>query len=82
MDAGWSSASELKKRTEIKMCKRTHGLAGRAAAVDPGAALGLDVVLLPLAEVAEQPPRAAAPVFALYFTFFLGTKSHMAGEDR
>ena len=48
----------------------THGFAGRAAAVHP-AALGLDVVLLPLAEVAEQPPRAAAR-FARY-TFFLGT---------
>ena len=48
----------------------THGFAGRAAAVD-AAALGLDVVLLPLAEAAEQPPRAAAR-FARY-TFFLGT---------
>ena len=50
----------------------THGFAGRAAAVD-AAALGLDVVLLPLAEAAEQPPRAAAR-FAGY-TFFLG-RSH------
>lgn len=47
------------------------GFAGRAAAVDP-AALRLDVVLLPLAEVAEQPPCAVA-TFALY-TFFLRTR--------
>ena len=53
----------------------THCFAGRAAAVHP-AALGLDVVVLPLAEVAEQPPRAAAR-FARY-TFFLGT-SHEDG---
>lgn len=48
-----------------------YGFAGRAAAVHPGT-LGLDVVLLPLAEVAEQPPRAAAG-FA-HYTFFLGTR--------
>jgi hypothetical protein len=48
----------------------THGLAGRAAAVDP-AGLGLDVVLLALAEVAEQPPCAAAAL--AHYTFFLGT---------
>jgi hypothetical protein len=47
----------------------THGLAGRATAVDP-AGLGLDVVLLALAEVAEQPPCAAA---ALAHYTFLGT---------
>jgi hypothetical protein len=60
----------------MAMCKieersETHGFAGRAAAVDP-AALRLDVVLLPLAEVAEQPPCAVA-TFALY-TFFLRTR--------
>jgi hypothetical protein len=48
----------------------THGLAGRATAVDP-AGLGLDVVLLALAEVAEQPPCAAAAL--AHYTFFLGT---------
>ena len=55
----------------------TQGIAGRAAAVHP-AALGLDVVVLPLAEVAEQPPRAAAR-FARY-TFFLG-RSHKHTVD-
>jgi hypothetical protein len=62
-----------KKKMRLQQRKQlvAYGFAGRAAAVHPGT-LGLDVVLLPLAEVADEPPLAAAG-FADY-TFFLETR--------
>ena len=63
-------SSEFRKILHASDRKRADRLARWATAVHPGA-LRLDVVLLPLAEVAEHPPHAVA-LFTRY-SFFLGT---------